>query len=84
MNSIFELEDQLSCAVSQRLICSYEHEPLESFIIVNLQKSTTGETKQKLKEHIRNKYKCVSWVSFGSGKNEHIMFIKYSQHLFYY
>lgn len=63
MKTITQLEYELYMARSNRLILSYEHIHSRDLILVTLKDTTTEETKNKLKEYIRETYKDVFYVT---------------------
>lgn len=74
--SFTHLELQLILAKKKNLIESFEFLKNKDFVFVKLKSSTTQETREKLKEHIQNKYRDVLYVTFTP--YDHGLYIRYS------
>jgi hypothetical protein len=78
MKSIEELEHQLKVAKEKSLICSYEHIMNKDYIMIHLRDDCTDDMKQKLKTHIRQNYRTVSFVTTTGHPNRCYMYVRYN------
>ena len=76
--TIEQLEAQLHLATKRQLIVSWEHIMNKDCILIQLKEDCPDEIKQKLKTHIKQTYRSVSFVTTSGYPNRCYLYVRYN------